>query len=269
MNQKLINYFFNTTLQHPYFQQLRLPFSFNQTLIKLGLRNDEHASPNDDEQTPHPITTDKDNDPHDDDHDDDYSLDANHDHDDNSQDGDNGGDVLSANSLNLHTPSTLPNKSSLTQLKTQSAPTYTPKQLTFRQLSDQVHQACNEISKIQETEYRKSPFSGKQVNLSQLSPQEIQSFIQYSKLPRRLVDFIEDQVHSLQQAHSPSSVVDLLESIPPQLVIYQNENEILDDYIPTCLRKDFDTFFSHLRDPVFIKYSICRGLYYFQKWTLL
>ena len=289
LNQKLINYFFKTTLQHPYFQQLHLPFSFNQTLSKLGLTNDEHVSPKDDEQTPHPITTDKGDYPHDDDdddnqidgailhdtthddhhhshknshkhdgHDDDHSLDldTNHDHGDNSRDGADGGDVLSANSLNLHPPSTLPNKSSLTQLVTQSAPTYTPKQLTFRQFSDQVHQACNEISKIQETEYRKSPFSGKQINLSQLSPQEIQSFIQYSKSPRRLVDFIEDQVPSLQQAHSPSSVADLLESIPlPQWVIYQNENEVLDDYIPTCLRKDFDTFFSHLRDPVFVKYS--------------
>ena len=287
LNQKLINYFFNTTLQHPFFQQLRLPLSFNQTLIKLGLTNDEQASPNDDEQTPHTITTDKDNYPHvddddadqidgdiprsnthddhhhshkdsheHDDHNDDHSLVPNYDHEDSSQDGDDGGDVLSANSLNLHPPSTLPNKLSLTQLVTQSAPSYTPKQLTFRQFSDQIHQACNEISKTQETEYRKSPYSGKQVNLSQLSPQEIQSFIQYSKSPRRLVDFIEDQVPSLQQAQSPSSVADLLESIPlPQWVIYQNENEILDDYIPTCLRKDFDTFFSHLSDPVFIKYS--------------
>ena len=154
MNQKLINYFIKTTIQHPNFQQLHLPFSFNQTLIKLGLTNDEHVSPKDDEQTPHPITTDKDNDPHDDDddadqrdgdilrtnthddhhhnhknsskhddHDDYDGLDTNHDHDDNSQDGHNGGNVLTANSLNLHPPLTLPNKSSLTQLVTQSAPT--------------------------------------------------------------------------------------------------------------------------------------------------
>ena len=154
MNQKLINYFIKTTIQHPNFQQLHLPFSFNQTLIKLGLTNDEHVSPKDDEQTPHPITTDKDNDPHDDDddadqrdgdilrtnthddhhhnhknsskhddHDDDDGLDTNHDHDDNSQDGDDDGNVLTANSLNLHPPLTLPNKSSLTQLVTQSAPT--------------------------------------------------------------------------------------------------------------------------------------------------
>ena len=139
-------------------------------------------------------------------------------------------------------------------IKTTIRTHYTPKLLTFRQFSDQVHQACNEISKVQKIEYRKSPFSGKQVNLSQLSP--LQSFIQYSKSPRRLFDFIEDQVPPLQQAKSPSSVADLLELIPlPQWVIYQYEDEILDDYIPTCLRKDFATFFSHLRDPVFIKYS--------------
>ena len=39
-NQKLMNQFFQNTLQHPYFQQFKLPLSFNQTLRKLGLGSD-------------------------------------------------------------------------------------------------------------------------------------------------------------------------------------------------------------------------------------
>ena len=40
LNQKLINQFFECTLQHPYYQQLKLPLSFDHTLQNLGFGSD-------------------------------------------------------------------------------------------------------------------------------------------------------------------------------------------------------------------------------------
>ena len=84
-NQKLMNQFFQNTLQHPYFQQFKLPLSFNQTLRKLGLGSDhvdkvnldhKDADPNHD---PDPVNHDLDV-VGDDDNEDDDNDDAAHDH---------------------------------------------------------------------------------------------------------------------------------------------------------------------------------------------
>ena len=43
-NQKLINEFFETTLLHPYYQQLNLPFSFQETISSLNPEVDQGVS---------------------------------------------------------------------------------------------------------------------------------------------------------------------------------------------------------------------------------
>ena len=124
-NQKLINQFFQNTLQHPYFQQFKLPLSFNQTLCKLGLGNDhvdevnqdhKDADPNHD---PDPVNHDHGvigvDDVDDDDDDNHHAIDLqkdddldndddihDHAHDDRHQD-------LAVNALTLQPPSPLPN----------------------------------------------------------------------------------------------------------------------------------------------------------------
>ena len=193
---------------------------------------------------------------HDAGHEADNETDSNDDDDDDAGDGDNHHDALSVNALMLHPPSSLPNKSSLPHLINEPSPPYEPKHLSFRQYADQIHETCNSISQIQENETKKSIFSGKKVDLSKMSPQEIKSFVEYSKSPRRLVDFLEDQIPNSNQCENLSSVSELLQTIPlPRWVIYQSESQILDDFIPNCLRQDFNLFFSHFKDPVFIKYS--------------
>ena len=144
-NQKLINQFFQNTLQHPYFQQFKLPLSFNQTLHKLGLGSDQvdevhldHKDP-DPNHDPAPVNHDhdvignEDDEDNDDDEDDDAHDDHHHafnqndddtyhnddlDNDDNKHDHahDDHHQELAVNALTLHPPSPLPNKSSLSQL---------------------------------------------------------------------------------------------------------------------------------------------------------
>ena len=279
-NQKLINQFFQNTLQHPYFQQFKLPLSFSQTLRKLGLGSDhvdkvnldhKNADPNHD---PDPVNHDHgaigdDDDVDDDDENDNHhafdlqndddtyhndDLDNNddihdHAHDDHHQD-------LAVNALTLHPPSPLPNKSSLSQLLNEPSLPYQPQSLSFRQYADRLHQMCESVSHTQKVETKKSVFSGKKVDLSKMSPQEIKSYVEYSKSPRRLVDFLEDQIPNSNSNENLSSVPELIQSIPlPRWVIYKSETQILDDYIPNCLRQNFNLFFKHLKDPVFIKYS--------------
>ena len=117
-NQKLMNQFFQNTLQHPYFQQFKLPLSFNQTLRKLGLGSDhvdkvnldhKDADPNHD---PDPVNHDLDVVGDDDNEDDDNDGDT-HDHaqDDNQYSGDDRHQDLAVNALTLQPPSPLPNKS--------------------------------------------------------------------------------------------------------------------------------------------------------------
>ena len=254
LNQKLINEFFESTLHHPFFQQLSLPASFNQTLSVLGLKDDGNHG-----------------DAHqgcDDNEDDGNHGDAHQGCDDNEDDGNHGdahqgcddndddGNHLGANSIMLHPPTTLPSKSSLSQFIAEVPPVCPPKHLTFRQYCDHLHQTCNSISEEQKIDARKSVFSGKQPNLEKLTPGELKSFVQYSKSPRRLIDFVEQQIPSLTQPVSGLTVAELVETIPPpKWVIYDTEGQILDDYIPTCLRQDFNVFFTYFRDPVFIKYA--------------
>ena len=231
LNQKLINEFFETTMQHPYFQQLTLPASFKQTLTKLGLSATDSQN--------------KDNN---------NDNDKNDDKQDNKHD-DPGKDVK-INSVMLHPPVTLPNKNSLSQYISEAGPIHEPQQLNFRQYCDFLSQTCNSISDSQEVDARRSKFSSKQPNLAEFSPHDMKSFIQYSKTPRRLMDFIEDQIPDLGQPKDKLSVEQLLETIPPpRWTIYQSEDEILNDYIPRCLRDDFEIFYAHFRDPVFIKYA--------------
>ena len=284
-NQKLINQFFQNTLQHPYFQQFKLPLSFNQTLSKLGLGSDQvdevhldHKDP-DPNHDPAPVNHDhdvignEDDEDNDDDEDDDAHDDHHHafnqndddtyhnddlDNDDNKHDHahDDHHQDLAVNALTLHPPSPLPNKSSLSQLLNEPSLPYQPQSLSFRQYADRLHQMCESVSHTQKVETKKSVFSGKKVDLSKMSPQEIKSYVEYSKSPRRLVDFFEDQIPNSNSNENLSSVPELLQSIPlPRWVIYKSETQILDDYIPNCLRQNFNLFFKHLKDPVFIKYS--------------
>ena len=250
LNQKLINHFFQSTLQHPYFQQLNLPFSFEQTLSRLGIGNeqDDHS-----EDADANADADAHANAHDDAHADEDDDEDNDDDDDVDQADD---ETLYVNALMLHPPSSLPNKSSLSHLINEPSSPYQPQNLSFRQYANQIHETCNSISQIQEKETQKSVFSGKEIDLSRMSPQEIKAFVEYSKSPRRLVDFLQDQIPNPKQSENLLSVPELLQTIPlPRWVIYQSESQILDDYIPNCLRKDFNVFFSHFKDPVFIKYS--------------
>ena len=242
-NQKLINLFFQNTLQHPYFQQLRLPFSFNQTLSELGIASDQDQHDHDAE------------DGHDvDDGDGDGDVDDGDDGDD--VDPDNHPDASPVNALTLHPPSPLPTKASLSQLISESSPPYQPQSLSFRQYANRTQETCESVSHLQKEETRKSVFSGKKVDLERMSPKEIDGFLAYSKSPRRLVDFFEEQIPNSDRSGNLSSVPELLQSIPvPKWVIYQSEEQILNDYIPNCLRQDFYIFFRLLKDPVFIKYA--------------
>ena len=265
-NQKLINTFFQNTLQHPYFQQMRLPLSFNQTLSNLGMASDQTQQGvvnHDDDRDDQNHDDDHEDQNVDDDHDDQVSQidDQDNDHDDAHDDHDHVGDdnhrdAPSVNALTLHPPSPLPTKSSFSQLISEPSPPYQPQSLSFRQYADRLQETCESVSQSQKNETEKSIFSGKKPNLSKMSPEEIKAFVEYSKSPRRLVDFFQDQIPDSDQRENLSSVPELLQSIPlPKWVVYLNEKQILDDYIPNCLRQDFNIFFTHFKDPVFMKFA--------------
>ena len=273
-NQKLINEFFETTLLHPYYQQLNLPFSFQETISSLNPEVDQDVShilqcdspvnqgdgldgavnlgdicDKGGGQNDGPVTQG------------DYSINNPARVSDSSTEIGNNSTPQS-NSLALLPPAPLPHKSSLEQLINQKSPPYNPKQLSFSQYKSELEQSCEEISNIQEKETRKSCFSGKKIDLASMSPQQIKDYVAYSKTTRRLVDFIEDQIpsesgkESESESEKLSTVPQLLDNIPlPQWVNYTSAQQILNDYIPACLRSDFDIFYSHFKDPVFIKFS--------------
>merc|ERR1712016_453229 len=174
---------------------------------------------------------------------------------DNARGAHHGSTSVVANVM-IHPPITLSNKESLSQVLCQSVPEREGQRLNFQQYCEILHAECNAIGKAQLQQTRKSKFSSKTPNLATLSPDQLKQFISYAKSPRRLVDFLETQVPREEPPNLMGSVESLLESIPdPRWIFFDSQEQILDQYIPECLREDFYIFYNHFKDPVFIRYS--------------
>ena len=146
LNQKLINDFFQTTLQHPYFKQLVLPISLEETLTRLTV----------------PRNTVSDDNNHNSHHDEnraqncDDNNDRTHDDDHDSDDSD---DHHIVNSIALKPPTTLPNKYSYQQYISEPSPKCEAQELNFQQYCETLNEQCNQISEQQKDQTHPCEFS--------------------------------------------------------------------------------------------------------------
>ena len=138
---------------------------------------------------------------------------------------------------------------------------YQPKELNFQQFCHSLHQDCDEYAEEYDKEMQSSRFSGSEVSdISQIPTPLLQSYVQYCKSSSRLRDFAAAQFPSLNETGHPpgaaTTVQQLLDNMQlPKYVMYSSEEEIIQDYIPNCLRVSFSKYFQHFSDVVFVKFS--------------
>ena len=139
---------------------------------------------------------------------------------------------------------------------------YQPKELNFQQYCHSLHKDCEEYTREYDQEMQSSYFSGTEIrDISQISPSRLPAYVNYCKSPSRLRDFAAAQLPGLSKEErkdgsEPDTVQRLLDSMQlPRYVIYTSEEQIIQDYIPDCLRSSFSTFFKHFSDVVFVKFS--------------
>ena len=164
-----------------------------------------------------------------------------------------------ANAIQIPIPIRRSTQQSLNNTLAESTVPYAPQQLNFDQYKEATQKSCHDYTQQynRDMSQHASPYSSPPTNISEVQSSKLQHFIEYNKSPRRLADFLSEQIPETAQYVAPKETVsEILDKMPiPKWVYYSTIQEVLNDYIPPCLTKEFEEFFVHFTDPVFIKLS--------------
>ena len=169
-----------------------------------------------------------------------------------------------ANAIQIPTPIRRPTQQSLNNTLAETSIPYTPQQLNFQQYKESTQNSCHNYTQQynRDMSTQASPYSLPPADISEVQPSKLQHFIEYNKSPRRLADFLSEQIPNTKDyVAAKETVSEILDKMPiPKWVYYSTSQEILKDYIPPCLTEQFEEFFVHFTDPVFIKLSNMQAL---------
>ena len=165
---------------------------------------------------------------------------------------------VQTNAIQIPTPCRSLSQQSLDSTLTQNTAPYVPQQLNFRQYNDALQQTCHSYTQQynQNLSSHTSPYKSPPKTISEVQPNDLPKFINYSKSQQRLADFLTEQLPNNTYSESTQTVSEILDNMPiPKWVYYSSVSEIIEDYIPSCLMPQFEEFYIHFSDPVFVKLS--------------
>ena len=170
------------------------------------------------------------------------------------------------NAVQIPMPSRILSQQALHNTFLQNTEAYQPQELNFDQYKIAVHNTCQSYSQQyhEQLNTHTSPCDLQPEAISDIETSKLQQFIAYSKSPKRLADFLSEQIPAAIRNPEPKeTVTEILDNMPlPKWIYYSTETEIINDYIPPCLKAQFEEFFIHFSDPVFIKLSGMHALPY-------
>ena len=134
---------------------------------------------------------------------------------------------------------------------------YTDREYSFNEFKNETllkYDQLNQAAKQQATPPKNNNIH-KTLTIDQLqTPQEKEDYIQYATSPSALYNFMKEQLPPSTDDVIP--IGKFLNSLHrAKLVIYQNPEQAIQDFIPHQLRPQFDQFFRMFRDPHFITTS--------------
>ena len=135
--------------------------------------------------------------------------------------------------------------------------TYQDREYDFQQFKEEALENYDKLNKKAEEQVRPPthPQIYKTLSIDQLkTPEEIQEFVKYATSPSALHNFLKEQLPPSTDQIIPIGT--FLKTLSrAKMVIYNNPEEAIADYIPNQLRDQFNQFFNMFKDKAFISAS--------------